>query len=69
MSSATPPFTIKRDGSVVLDGVAIGSVAGEPRDWWFMLADPRRQPSERNGPWHSKREAGEMCVSAHRKRY
>jgi hypothetical protein len=44
---------VRRDGTVVYNGTVVGRVWGEPRAWWN---------SEGDGPWHSKREAAEMCV-------
>jgi hypothetical protein len=66
MAELANRIVVRRDRSVVLDGEIIGSVWGEPRDWWFMLADCRTPARTHEGGWHSKRDAAEMCVRAHR---
>ena len=53
---------VRLDRSVIADGKLIGHVFGEPRDWWYMLADGRS-----DGPWHSKREAAEMSARTWRR--
>jgi len=61
----TARWTLHRDGLVSIDGEIIGRVAGQARDWGFVLAgyrDPgRTQPSG----WLTKRDAAEMCARAH----
>jgi len=57
---------LRRDGTVLVDGEVIGTVHGEPRDWGFMLADCRMPAKTPSTGWHSKREAADMCVRAHR---
>lgn len=63
-----PGHTVGRDGAVILDGEVIGYVNGEPRNWQFILADYRKPAGRLAGShmWHSKRQAAEMCVEAHR---
>jgi len=60
-------ITVSRDGSVLVDGQAIGSVRGEPRDWWYSLAEYRPLSRKNDpGPYHSKRDAAEACARAYR---
>jgi hypothetical protein len=54
---------VSRDRQVQLDGETIGSVYGEPRDWWYLHTD-----GHGDGPWHSKQEAADMLARVHRKR-
>jgi hypothetical protein len=58
-------ITVRRNGSVFLDGAYAGYVQGEPRDWGFMLPAGMDEGRMRLRGWHSKREAAEMCVSAY----
>lgn len=56
---------LHRDGSVSIDGEVIGHVAGEARDWGFVLADYRDPGRTPASGWFSKAEAAEMCARAH----
>lgn len=56
---------LHRDGSVSIDGEIIGRVAGEARNWGFVLADYRDPGRTPASGWFSKVEAADMCARAH----
>jgi hypothetical protein len=61
----TARWKLHRDGSVSIDGEVIGRVAGQARDWGFVLADYRDPGRTPPGGWFSKLDAAEMLVRAH----
>lgn len=54
---------VRMDRTVLLDGVPVGYVYGEVRNWTYRLDDP----DTTDGPWSTKREAAEMCARSHLK--
>jgi hypothetical protein len=62
--------TVGRDGSVHLDGALLGWTWGQPRDWWYRLADGLTEPVPHQhypqGGHHSRREAADACTRAYR---
>jgi hypothetical protein len=61
----TAIWKLHRDGSVSIDGEVIGRVAGQARDWGFVLADYRDPGRTQPSGWLTKRDAAEMCARAH----